>query len=131
MRIVLSLSAKKRLLLAVGAGAAAGFLNGLLGAGGGILLMYAFSFLNPDRSDAGVRDNFAATVAAVLPVTLFSAFLYVKDGRTDLSAVTPLILPALIGGIAGALLLDRLPTGLLKKLFSLLVIYSGFRMLFR
>ena len=131
MRVTVSSSTKKRLLLAVSGGVAAGFLNGLLGAGGGILLMYIFSFLNPDRSPEGVRDNFAVTVAAVLPVTLFSAYLYTQDGRVDLASVSPLILPALLGGITGALLLDRLPTGLLKKIFALLVVYSGFRMLFR
>ncbi|MBO5670516.1 MAG: sulfite exporter TauE/SafE family protein [Clostridia bacterium] len=131
MQINVSRRAKTRLILLLSVGAAAGFLNGLLGAGGGILLVYALTALNPDRSPDAVRDNFAATIAAVLPITLLSAILYAADGRMDFSAVTPLVLPALVGGTAGAFLLGRINTNLLKKLFALLVIWSGLYMLFR
>ncbi len=131
MQITISRRTKKRLLVLLAVGGAAGFLNGLLGAGGGILLVYALTALNPDRSPEAVRDNFAATIAAVLPITLLSAVLYAVDGRMDFSAVTPLMLPAVLGGAAGALLLGRINTVFLKKLFSLLVIWSGLYMLFR
>ncbi len=131
MQITVSRRARTRFFLLLTAGTAAGFLNGLLGAGGGILLVFALSAMNPDKSPEGVRDNFAATIAAVLPVTLFSAILYASDGRMDFSAVTPLILPAVLGGAAGAWLLSRINTNLLKKLFAVLVIYSGIRMLLR
>jgi len=129
LQITVSRRAKRRIFLLLTAGLAAGFLNGLLGAGGGILLVYALSAMNPDKTPDGVRDNFAATIAAVLPVTLFSAILYAADGRMDISAVTPLVIPAVLGGLAGAWLLSRINTKLLKKLFAVLVIYSGIRML--
>lgn len=131
MQITVSRRAKTRLILLLSVGAAAGFLNGLLGAGGGILLVYALTAMNPDRSPDAVRNNFAATVAAVLPVTLLSTVLYAADGRMDFSAVTPLVLPAILGGTAGAFLLGRINTTLLKKLFALLVIWSGLYMLLR
>lgn len=131
MQITVSRRAKTRLTLLAATGAAAGFLNGLLGAGGGVILIYALSALNPDKSENGVRDNFASTIACVLPVTLLSAFLYAADGRMDFSAVSPLVLPAIVGGFAGACLLGRINTVLLKKLFALLVIYSGISMILR
>jgi len=131
MQIQVSRRTKRQFVLLIAAGLAAGFLNGLLGAGGGVLLIYALSALNPDKSPDGVRDNFAATVACVLPVTLLSAILYAADGRMDFAAVTPLVLPAILGGTAGAVLLGRIPTKLLKKLFALLVIWSGISMLTR
>ncbi len=131
MQIIPSRRAKARLLLLAASGAAAGFLNGLLGAGGGIILIYALSALNPDKSPNGVRDNFASTIACILPVTILSALLYARDGRMDLSAVSPLVLPAAVGGLAGAYLLGRINTALLKKLFALLVIYSGISMILR
>ena len=131
MQITVSRRAKTRLLLLLTAGAAAGFLNGLLGAGGGILLVYALTAMNPDHTPDAVRDNFAATIAAVLPITLLSTVLYAADGRMDVSAVSPLILPALLGGTAGAFLLGRINTAFLKKLFALLVIWSGLYMLLR
>ncbi len=131
MHLTHKLAAKKRLLLTLLFGLFAGFINGLLGAGGGILLVYAFAALNPDKTESGVRDNFSATIASILPISLFSAFLYAKDGRMDAGAVTPLILPALLGGFGGALLLGRIPTGVLKKIFAILVIYSGISMVLR
>lgn len=131
LQITVSRRAKTRLFVLVAVGASAGFLNGLLGAGGGILLVYALSALNPDKSPDGVRNNFAATIASVLPVTVLSAVLYAVDGRMDLAAVSPLVLPALLGGFAGAWLLGRINTTLLKKLFAALVIYSGISMLLR
>ena len=131
MEITVSRRAKTRLILLAATGAAAGFLNGLLGAGGGIVLIYALTVLNPDKSEDGVRDNFATTIACVLPITLLSAFLYASDGRMDFGAVTPLVLPALIGGYVGACLLGKINTVLLKRIFALLVIYSGINMILR
>ncbi len=129
MQISVSRHAKTRLVLLLSVAFAAGFLNGLLGAGGGILLIYAFSALNPDKSPEGVRDNFAATIACILPITTLSAFLYAADGRMDVTAVAPFVLPALLGGFAGACLLGKISTVLLKKMFALLVIYAGLRMI--
>lgn len=131
MQIQVSSKAKRTLLALVLTGAAAGFLNGLLGAGGGILLVYALSALNPDKSPDGVRDNFAATIACVLPITALSAAVYTAGGRVDAAALSPLILPAAAGGLCGALLLDKINTALLKKIFALLVVYSGASMLLR
>lgn len=112
-------------------GAAAGFLGGFLGAGGGILLVYALSALNPDKSPAGVRNNFAATVACVLPVTALSAVLYAEAGHFSLSDAYPLFIPAAAGGLIGAWLLDRIDTAVLKKIFSVLVLWGGASMLLR
>jgi len=131
MQIRISAKTKKRLLALILAGAAAGFLNGLLGAGGGILLIYVFSAMNPDTSPAGTRDNFAATIACVIPITLFSVILYMADGRISPGEISPLALPAVLGGISGALLLDRVNTTFLKKFFACLVIYSGISMILR
>ncbi len=131
MQITVSRRAKTRLILLAATGAVAGFLNGLLGAGGGIVLIYALTALNPDKSEDGVRDNFAATIACILPVTLLSAFLYAKDGRMDVYAVAPLVLPAILGGFVGAWFLGKINTVLLKRLFALLVIYSGISMILR
>ena len=131
MLIALSGKAKRRIAALLLCGAAAGFLNGLLGAGGGILLVYALSALNTDKSPAGVRDNFAATIACVIPMTVLSVILYAAEGRVSFASVSPLLLPAAAGGVLGAFLLDKISTKLLKKIFALLVLFAGIRMLFK
>ena len=129
MVLEVSRKAKRTVLALSAAGLAAGFLNGLLGAGGGIVLVYALSLLRPDRSPDGVRDTFAATVACVLPMTAVSALLYAESGRLGGISLTGMILPAAAGGVCGALLLDKISTGILKKIFAALVLFAGIRMI--
>lgn len=124
---------KKKLMMLVLLGAAAGFINGLLGAGGGILLVWVFSSRNPNDSPEGVRDTFASTLAAILPITALSAILYSlgESGTPSISELAPLILPAIAGGAIGAFLLHRINTMFLKKIFALLILYSGISMVLR
>jgi len=129
MMFVLSQKSKRTAAALLLCGAAAGFLNGLLGAGGGIVLIYALAALKQDDSPDAVRDTFAAAVACILPMTALSALLYASDGRIRWEEVPMLVLPAAAGGILGAFLLDRLPTKLLKKIFAVLVLIAGIRML--
>ena len=124
---------KKKLMILVLLGTAAGFINGLLGAGGGILLVWVFSLRNPNDSPEGVRDTFASTLAAILPITALSAILYSlgESGTPSISELAPLILPAIAGGAIGAFLLHRINTMFLKKIFALLILYSGISMVLR
>ena len=113
------------LFLALG-GLAAGFINGMLGAGGGIIIVYLLSFLLK-RSDLSLdsRDVFANALCVMLPVSVLSCAIYFFKGSTKLSGFGSFIIPAVLGGIAGGFLLDRIKVGALKKLFALLVIVSG------
>lgn len=131
MYIKTSHSAKRSLVTFILICAAAGFVNGLLGAGGGILLVWAFSRCIREESGNGVRSTFAATLAAVLPITVVSAFLYGRQFLPSVSELSPLVLPGIIGGTVGALLLGKVPTLFLKKLFAVLVLYSGISMVLR
>lgn len=110
-------------------GAAAGCLNGFLGSGGGIILLYVFRRLNRGRKD-GEKDAFASVVAAVLPLCAVSAVVY--NGKGIGNAAEELyryILPAAAGGMLGAYLTDRLNTGTLRKIFAFVVILAGINMI--
>ena len=122
---------RKALLTAALSGAAADFVNGFLGAGGGIILLWMFSRLNPDRSDRGARDNFACVVAAVLPLCVVSAVTYSGGGHFNRDIFPVLVLPAMAGGISGAFLTDRLDTAALKTVFAVLVVIAGINMILR
>ena len=110
------------LFLAAG-GIASGFINGLLGAGGGIIIVFALSQLL--KNDAEPRDIFANALCVMLPVSLVSCIIYTIGGKVSFDAFPPLIIPAVAGGIIGGSLLCKIKAGALKKLFAVLVIISG------
>ena len=123
-------------------GLAAGFINGLLGAAGGILLVSALPHLPvPTRLSVGMnpfgqagadrRDLFASALAVMLPVSAVSAFRYWQAGfHPAPSFLLPLLAPAAAGGVLGAYLLERTSPRFLRRLFAVVILVSGVRMLF-
>lgn len=100
----------------------AGAVNGFFGTGGGIVLVFALSLL-PEDDRVTARDKFATVIAVILPLSLASAFTY---GRAiSLELASPYIVPGIIGGVIGALLLDRINVNFLKKLFAAMVLWAG------
>ena len=99
----------------------AGAINGFLGTGGGIVLVYALGAI----TDNDKKDNFAITLCAIIPMSLVSLISYGNSGNIDTSLVKTLIFPAVIGGALGALLTDKIRTKYLSLFFALLVMYSG------
>lgn len=99
----------------------AGGVNGFLGTGGGIILVYALGALTKNDK----KDNFATTLCATVPMSLVSLISYANNGNIDTSLTKTLVFPAIIGGVVGALLTDKIKTKYLSILFALLVIYSG------
>lgn len=111
-------------------GLAAGFLNGLLGAGGGIILVRSAKYLLPgEKYDA--RDVFATALAVMLPVSAVSVTAYALRGEMNITGLGFFIFPAIIGGSVGAILLSKIDTRWLKLLFSVITVWSGISMLTR
>ncbi len=117
-----TLATKRRLLLL--GGLAAGFLNGLLGAGGGIVIVWIL-----EKTIGGMtedkRDVFANALAVMLPISAMSAVSYAISGSLPKGDITRFLIPAVLGGLFGAFLLDKIGAGAVKTLFCLLVILSG------
>ena len=103
----------------------AGALNGLLGTGGGIPLWFAAT------KQKNQRTAYATSAAGVLFLCLVSILLYRGERIEDVhfSALTLWI--ALLGSTTGALLLKILPLGLLRIIFSFLMIGAGIYSLIR
>ena len=110
-------------------GLAAGFLNGLLGAGGGIVIVVGL-FALFGKKVANGRRFFTTALAVMLPLSLFSACRYANSAPLPHDLVWGLLWPALLGGSVGAWLLDRIPTRVLGRIFATVVALSGVLMLF-
>ena len=123
-------SAASLVFLSLG-GFAAGFTNGFLASGGGIILYILLSRLNPDRSPSAARDNFASVVAAVLPLCIVSAITYSAKGNADLTLLSRFAIPAVIGGVLGAFICDKVKGDTLKFIFSVILIVSGINIIIR
>ena len=127
----------KPLILTLLLGAGAGFINGLLGTGGGIFLVFVLRRLARKAKPSDPlareqeRDVFAGALSVMLPISVFSSLHYARAGAMDLGAFSPLILPCIIGGVLGGFLLDRLSVDWLRRLFALLVLCSGVLMIVR
>ena len=103
----------------------AGMVNGLFGAGGGIVLILMLQRVLGEKSE---KMRFAISCVAVFFFSALSLAVYAYSGTLSFQAASPYILPALIGGTAGGLLLRVIRTSWLKTLFALLLIYGGIRM---
>jgi len=119
---------KSRLLPLVGF--CSGLLNGLLGAGGGIAIVYGLKYVR-NEEDLDPRDVFANALCAMLPISVVSCILYAARGDLTVEGFGPYVLPALLGGVLGGLLLGKIHTKHLQKLFATLVVISGLLLLIR
>ena len=120
---------KYRLHLIIGA--LAGAVNGLLGAGGGIIITYFLArVLGKEQKDE--NGVFANAVATMLPISIVSIALYLFKGYITFdNKLFSLVPSAIIGGILGAFLLTKLKLKSVKLIFAFLVTISGFFMLFK
>ena len=112
-------------------GFSAGVLNGLFGTGGGIFIVFLFSRIYAKSKEYDKKDCFSMTVAVTLVFSAVSLFGYLKNGSMDTEQLTPIFLPAFLGGIAGAFLLDKINVRILRKIFAGLVIYAGVLLILR
>lgn len=107
------------------AGAAAGAVNGLLGAGGGMILVPLLTLLCKLEDD----KVFPASVAIILPICLVS--LSISPGLLDLpwQDAWPYLVAAAPGGILAGYLDKKIPVKWLHRGLGILIIYGGVRYL--
>lgn len=114
---------KKRMFLI---GIITGMLNGLFGGGGGMVAVPAFITLIGMEP----RKAHATAIALILPVTVISVAVYVYKGYFDFSLVMPVTSGVAAGGVFGAILLKKSSNVVLIKLFAVIMLAAGVKLLF-
>lgn len=108
-------------------GIVVGFINGLLGSGGGALLVPSLErFLKVEEHKAH-----ATAIAVILPLSMISSFVYIQNGVVDWSALLFVAIGGTCGGFIGSKLLGKIPAIWLHRLFGIVLIVAGVRMVMR
>lgn len=110
---------------AIGCGIAAGLVNGLFGAGGGMVLVPLLQRL---RLAEG-QKLFASALAVMLPMSAVSVAVYAVTGSLEFSTALPYCAGGLAGGLIGGAVYRRIPTRWLHRVLGLLILWGGVRIL--
>ena len=103
-----------------------GIVNALFGAGGGMIAVPAIKSKGKSQKEAQ-----ASAVGVILPLCILSAVIYYIRGYYTLSEALRYVPFALIGAVAGTVLLKKIPDRILRKIFSLFMLYLGIRMVIK
>ena len=110
----------------LGVGLAVGLLSGLLGIGGGVLLVPAIALIWGQSMQVAVGTSLAVIVPCALAGTLRHHFSF---GNVDFRLAGLLAVGSILGAFTlGAPLAEYLPGPVLKKIFGIVMIVIGLRM---
>lgn len=115
------------LLILVVIGIITGFMAGMLGIGGAIIMIPALVFL------LGLTQQTAqGTSLAVMlpPIGVIAAYNYYKAGQVNIKFALILAAAFIIGSYFGSKLAINIPQTVLKKIFGVLLLLVAARMLF-
>lgn len=107
----------------LGIGAVAGVINGLFGAGGGLLLVPLFMRvcrLSP-------KEAFATSLCVMVVLSAVSFAVYLSRGHVDLAMAWPYAVGGMIGGIGGGLLMGRINVRWLRLGLAAFLLYGGIK----
>ena len=116
---------KEKVLLSL-TGVLAGVANGFFGGGGGMLVVPMLVLLlgrEPKRAHA-------TAILIILPLALVSGLVYTLLGSFDFAVGIPAGLGVVAGGAAGAFFLKKINNEWLVKIFAVIILAAGLRMLF-
>jgi len=107
------------------AGVTAGAVNGLFGAGGGMVLVPLLTLLT-DIRDEGI---FPSSISILLPICLVSLSFGAANGIFALNEALPYLIGGAGGGIIAGLIGKQIPTVWLHRLLGALILWGGIRYL--
>lgn len=115
------------LILLLLVGLVAGFLSGLIGIGGGVIIVPALVLL------LGFSQKLAQGTSLgllLLPVGILAVLQYYKQGYLNVNYVLILAVTFILGGLLGSKLALSLSDDKVKKLFAVILLLISLKMLF-
>ncbi len=105
-------------------GVLTGFVNGLFGAGGGMLMVPLLTRFCAVED----KEAFATSLCIVLPISLVSLVVYAMGGNLELQNAIPYLLGGSLGGIAAGLSYRKVSAGFLHKVLAVVILFGGIRL---
>lgn len=102
-------------------GTIAGVVNGIFGAGGGMILVPLLS----KWAGLDYKRALATSVAVILPLSISSALVYILGHGFDFTSAIPYAFGGLVGGIIGGRVFKNVPVKWMRRIFAVFVIYGG------
>lgn len=120
------MNTKKSNFYLILSGVLSGLINGFFGGGGGMIIVPLLICACMYK-----RKNAHATALSVmLPICVISSIIYAINGELDFSVILPVTIGFSVGGLIGALLLNKINDTWLKYGFSILILVAGVKLLF-
>lgn len=114
------------IIMLVMIGLFAGILSGLIGVGGGIIIVPALVFF---LGFSQYQAQGTSLGLLLLPIGIFAVLNYYKAGHINISYVLIMVVGFVIGGWLGSKLALTISEITLKKIFAIVLFYTGFKML--
>lgn len=115
----------RKILSMAAVGSAAGIINGLFGAGGGMVLVPLLTLL----TDLKENEIFPSSISIMLPMCVVSLSISAIGNGLPWKAALPYLLGSAIGGLIAGLLGKKIPTLWLHRGLGLLILWGGVRYL--
>ena len=113
------------IIFLIGVGLLAGFLSGVLGIGGGVVMVPLLLLVGFSQHQAQ-----GTSLAAMLPpVTLLAVLQYSKEGHVDWKLALVISATFIIGGLFGSKLAVAIDEKLLKRIFGVLMMFIAVKMI--
>ena len=105
------------------AGFTAGAVNGLFGAGGGMVLVPLLIGVARLEDD----EVFPSSVSMIFPICLVSLSYSLVHSAFNWEIAPPYLIGSALGGLLAGLYAKRIPTLWLHRILGILIIWGGFR----
>ncbi len=107
-------------------GLLAGILSGMIGVGGGIIIVPALVFFLGFTQKEAQGTSLGLLL---LPIGILAVFNYYQKGLIDIKVVGIMAVAFLLGGFVGSKIALAISEAALKRIFAVVLFYTGFKML--